>query len=868
MADVPSNLIGTRKTQLPQAPLPASADSIMDIVYQGNSYQIRVGDILTTLGPVPSTRNITAGTGLSGGGPLSSDVTINISPEGVGNSELTYTGVLGGVYGDQSHIPVFTVDSKGRVSSAKHVSVVSDAATMTGVLSTEHGGTSKNMTLANGGVVWSGADGLYVGPVGMPGQVFVSGGSGAPAWGSALVVVDQPANVVYAGPVGGLDAPTTFRHLANTDLPDSGAEPNTYGSGTQIPVVTVNAKGVVTTISTAAVASVPNAVTFTNTGGEAAGVSFDGSAAKIVDYHTVGAAPSGSYAFAPDTNTDTYIPQWGGNNTKTLKEGLAVPAGGLAGLTVVGTKQDKLTVVPVKTTNYSANASEYVPCDISLSGITVTLPSAPPEGTVVQTKIIKTDSTTVLEIRVSGADVFNKVGGETSVYQNLLSTVCIFTYQASTKIWYADISAPGSAFAMQFPGIDAQTPITNYNISIDTTSRVLTITPPLGYFYINIDGNGRNTRIRKTGVTPFPAFTDTSGTWYFYFNSSGVAVTTQTPVSVDEFSLNASVYRIVWNASLSGAAKLVAQYIEYHTNTIPAAAHRWFHLQGAQWRDGLLIKNNAITSGAPNVDGRNTVISVTSGAVIDDNLEYTVTNSTAGTPWTQDMGNTLPASLTLSNSGMFRVFLQSAGGLVSFTTATRFPFPYSAGNVMEYVTAAGVRTQVSNTQRWAVVFVYSSPNPVSGDAVKVVSATTDFSSLTNARAYNWVDIQNVYPLFGTDFELRPLYRLIYEVHPSTPTQYDSAVKCAVLRETQDLRKAIVTNTTASTGSVLASSVVVIPAGGISATNAQSALEELDTEKANLISPSFTTPALGTPTSGDFSSGTFTWPIFNVDGGTF
>ena len=38
------------------------------------------------------------------------------------------------------------------------------------------------------------------------------------------------------------------------------------------------------------------------------------------------------------------------------------------------------------------------------------------------------------------------------------------------------------------PGISAETPITAQNISINYTTRVLTITPPLGYFDFFIDG--------------------------------------------------------------------------------------------------------------------------------------------------------------------------------------------------------------------------------------------------------------------------------------------------------------------------------------------------------------------------------------------
>lgn len=42
----------------------------------------------------------------------------------------------------------------------------------------------------------------------------------------------------------------------------------------------------------------------------------------------------------PATNTDSYIPQWDGADSKALKDGLAVPAGGLAGLTDLGGKED------------------------------------------------------------------------------------------------------------------------------------------------------------------------------------------------------------------------------------------------------------------------------------------------------------------------------------------------------------------------------------------------------------------------------------------------------------------------------------------------------------------------------------------------
>jgi hypothetical protein len=56
--------------------------------------------------------------------------------------------------------------------------------------------------------------------------------------------------VFYAGPTAGPDAPVAFRTIVNADLPNSGVVANTYGSATDIPVITVNAKGVITGVTT------------------------------------------------------------------------------------------------------------------------------------------------------------------------------------------------------------------------------------------------------------------------------------------------------------------------------------------------------------------------------------------------------------------------------------------------------------------------------------------------------------------------------------------------------------------------------------------------------------------------------------------
>lgn len=286
MATVPSNLIPTRLTQLPTAPVGATAaTSQMVIVYNGNTYQVNAGDIVSTTG-VPTSRQVIAGTGMAGGGALASDVTLSIAPGGVGTVELAETGVSAGQYGSATTVPVFIVDVDGRITSVVEAPItvsgyvptsreviagdglegggaLNDDVTLTvdltdlipesvfqsgsagtstevsradhrhpavdladddevnGLLGLASGGTARSIVADAGAIVWSGADGLYVGPVGLAGQVLVSSGTGEYTWGSALIMSDQPANVVYAGPASGPDAPTAFRALVNADIPSA-----------------------------------------------------------------------------------------------------------------------------------------------------------------------------------------------------------------------------------------------------------------------------------------------------------------------------------------------------------------------------------------------------------------------------------------------------------------------------------------------------------------------------------------------------------------------------------------------------------------------------------------------------------------------
>ncbi len=121
MTTVPSNLVPTRISQLTEYD-GLSQDGYLPYVLNGVTYKVRFGNI-ASVGAVPSSRTITGGGGLTGGGDLSADRVISIAAGGVGYSQLATSGVTSGTYGSASEIPVLTVDDKGRVTVASQTGI-------------------------------------------------------------------------------------------------------------------------------------------------------------------------------------------------------------------------------------------------------------------------------------------------------------------------------------------------------------------------------------------------------------------------------------------------------------------------------------------------------------------------------------------------------------------------------------------------------------------------------------------------------------------------------------------------------------------------------------------------------------------------
>jgi hypothetical protein len=93
-----------------------------------------------------------------------------------------------------------------------------------------------------------------------------------------------------------------------------------------------------------------------------------------------------------------------------------------------------LTPTAVKSGNYTAVAGDFVPVDATAASRTVTLPTAPANGTGIAVKMIAVGTGFTTSIACGGSDVFNKSGGSTTLTLTLVNQAMQLEYWSG--IWY------------------------------------------------------------------------------------------------------------------------------------------------------------------------------------------------------------------------------------------------------------------------------------------------------------------------------------------------------------------------------------------------------------------------------------------------
>lgn len=167
---------------------------------------------------------------ISGGGGGITALTGDVTASGTGSvaATLSNTAVSAGVYGDATHVGVFTVDSKGRITNAVNTAI------------TGFGNLSGSST-ANYATYWSAGTALAgAGPMNS-GFLMIGNTGGVP-------VAAAPSNSSNIGWTLGAGS-------ISPDLVSTAVAAGTYGSSTLVPSITIDAKGRITAASNVAVAT-------------------------------------------------------------------------------------------------------------------------------------------------------------------------------------------------------------------------------------------------------------------------------------------------------------------------------------------------------------------------------------------------------------------------------------------------------------------------------------------------------------------------------------------------------------------------------------------------------------------------------------
>jgi len=379
---------------------------------------------LVISGYVPNTRQVIAGSGLTGGGNLQANRTFAV------DFSATAPLALGSA----------SAGAAANSSRGDHVHPALNFANLTeytGLLPLTRGGTGMQVNNLTAGALWysDGNNGFLQMVQGSAGQVVVSSGASAPTWGSALVISDQPANYVYAGPTTGPDGSTSFRLLVNADVPSTltgktmdgslntfsnipNASLDNYSVTFNGTTVDLGGSGTITATATAAL----------TIGTGLSGTSYNGSTAVTIAIDNTVATLTGTQTLTGKTisgsnNTLSNIANASLTNSSLTVGTTAISLGAssltLGGLTSVAVTQDPTSALQLATKQYVDAVAEglhvHQSCDAATTGTLASITG----GTVTYNNgTAGVGATLTLSVALTSVDGYTLLNGNRLLVKN------------------------------------------------------------------------------------------------------------------------------------------------------------------------------------------------------------------------------------------------------------------------------------------------------------------------------------------------------------------------------------------------------------------------------------------------------------------